>query len=72
MRHKVLTTSDNHPYEIIRIELIGENKDEENSIRNVDEAVQDYLLLSLNTVEVIENLTPIFLIKRTKQKLGLG
>lgn len=72
MQHKVAATLDNHPYEVIRVELIAENNAEEISIKSVDEVVQDYLLFTLNTVEVVESQPPVFLIKRTKQKLGLG
>lgn len=72
MRHKVTATLDNHPYEIIRVELIAENSAEDKSIKAVDEIVQDYLLFTFNTVEIVESQPPVFLLKRAKQKLGLG
>lgn len=72
MRHKILNVSDVHPYEIVKVEIIGDNKFEEESIKNVDEVMETYLLLTLNAVEVIDNSPPFFLIKRTKEKLGFG
>ena len=72
MRHKILNVSDIHPYEIVKVEIIGDNKFEEESIKNVDEVMETYLLLTLNAVEVIDNSPPFFLIKRTKEKLGFG
>lgn len=72
MQHKILNVTESHPYEIVKVEILGNNKAEENSIRNVDEILQNYLLTSLNTMEIIQNSTPVFLIKRAKQKLGLG
>jgi hypothetical protein len=72
MRHKILNVSDSHPYEILKVEIIGDNKSEEESIKSVDEVMENYLILTLNAVEVIDNSTPFFLIKRTKEKLGFG
>lgn len=72
MRHKILSVSDSHPYEIVKVEIIGDNKSEEDSIKDVDEVIENYLQFTLNAVEVINNSTPFFFIKRTKEKLGLG
>lgn len=72
MRHKILAQSDMHPYEVVKVEIFGDNESERNSIKNVDDILADYLALRLNTVEVLENSSPVFLIKRVKQKLGMG
>jgi len=72
MKHIILNVTDQHPYQILDIELIGESDSEKNEIFELTQSVQDYLLLSLETVEIITTNPPFFTIRRTKMNIGFS
>lgn len=72
MKHEIVNSTDSHPYEIIKVKIIAENKQEATSINKNDQILQNYLLFKLNTVQIIKMESPFFIIKRLKQKIGLG
>lgn len=72
MKHKILSTTDAHPYEIVTLELVAESTSEQNSISKVDDNVENYLTLRLNVTKVLEAAPPIFIVRRGKQNIGMG
>lgn len=72
MRYKILSTTGAHPYEIAKLQVIPETPEDRKSLEELDEAFQDFLALQLNVVDILENSSPIFVVKRAKPKLGLG
>jgi hypothetical protein len=72
MKHKILTSTDMHPYEVIQVELIGESDSDLNSIVNGGDVLENYLTFKLNAVDVIDSSPPVFTIKCVKKNLGIG
>ena len=61
-----------HPYDIVKIELIGENSEEQLLVRTMNNVVESYLLHTVNVVELIEAEPPIFKVKLLKKGIGIG
>ncbi|MBA3707115.1 MAG: hypothetical protein H0W84_14795 [Bacteroidetes bacterium] len=73
MEHRIKGfISDSHPYEIIEVELMPKSIQEKDQLEAVTESVQDYLLLYVNALEVLESNPPFFIIKRVKDNIGFG
>lgn len=61
MRRELINIiADVHPYQIIKIKLINENKDVS------DEMINNYLTFNLSAVENIESNPPLFIVKIAK------
>ena len=72
MKHTEITTIQRtNEYRLLLVKLIPENKQEEVDIMNMEEYVQDYLMLKLKAMEVIEDKRPVFLIK-SEDARGIG
>ncbi len=73
MRHKVISKiSDAHPYEIVKVELLADTEEEKNWISDLTDQTENYLTMNLETVELIEQNPPFFVIKKVKKNIGFG
>lgn len=72
MQHSIISSSDDHPYEIVEVKLIAESPSDRASIDAVDEQVENYLTFKLNAVSVLKSSPPVFVVKRAKDNLGIG
>ena len=72
MRHRIVKKiSDNYPYEIVKIELLADNKQEKDIIMSLSQQVIDYLTL-IEAVDILEDSAPQFVIKKAKSEIGFG
>lgn len=73
MTHKIQRKiADISPYEIVLVELIPETEAEKISLKNVDEATKDYLMVVLEAVDIFKTNPPFFEIKKVKSTIGFG
>ena len=73
MKHRIISKlEETSTYEIVQVELIPASEQEKKEIHQLSDRVQDYLTLTLNTVQIIEERSPVFFIKRVKSNTGIG
>lgn len=73
MKHRLISkVADLHPYEIVKIELLADTKEESELINNYSEQTENYLTISLQAVDIIEQNPPYFKIKKVKDNVGFG
>jgi len=73
MRHKIISKiADIHPYEVVEVELLSDSTEEKEWIKNVSQQTEDYLMLTLQAVEVVGQNPPFFTIKKVKTNIGFG
>ncbi len=72
MKHRFLEKiSDNHPYEVVRIELIPDNNEASGQILKNNKAVEDYLTIQLEALDIISQSGNEFIIKKVKGNIGI-
>ncbi len=73
MRHKIISKiADSHPYEVVRVELLADKTEENKWITEMTEQAENYLTMTLQAVEIVEQNPPFFVIKKVKDNIGFG
>lgn len=73
MHHKTtLKIADIHPYEIVKVQLLPDKSLEKEWIQEISQQTKDYLTLTLQAVEIVEQEPPYFTIKKIKTNIGFG
>lgn len=73
MRHKIFSKiADSHPFEVVKVELLADKQEEKNWISDMTDQTENYLTMNLEALEIIEQNTPFFVIKKVKNNIGFG
>ncbi len=73
MTHKIISTiADNHPYEIVKVELLATVQEEKGLVLTMSDAIENYLIMNLEALEILEQNPPFYVIKKVKKNIGFG
>lgn len=73
MTHKIISKiADIHPYEIVKVELVATTQEEKVIILGMSDMIENYLTMNLEALEILEQNSPFYVIKKVKQNIGFG
>lgn len=71
MKHKIISKiAESHPYEVVKAELQVDKTEKNKWIMDMTDQAENYLTMTLQVVEIIEQNSPFFVIKKVKSNIG--